>query len=293
MNVLRGNNGPRIRHVVDESAPYETITIDKLTPIIGAEIGGVDLSRPLSNHQMSEIHRALAENLVIFFRDQEMSPEQHLGFGRNFGDLHLHPAAPHAPGHPELMVIHADRDSPRANGEGWHSDVSCDTEPPMGSILYIRKCPPKGGDTLFANMYAAYEALSDRMKSYLDGLIAEHDGEDAYRGTYKNYGVEDRPVYPRAEHPIVRTHPVTGRKALYVNRGFTKRVIGVPRDESSAILHYLYELAEDPLFQCRFHWRENSVAFWDNRCVQHRAMWDYWPHTRSGFRVTVKGDRPY
>ena len=292
MSSLRGNNGPRYRHMADTTAPYETITIDKLTPIIGAEIGGVDLSAPLANHQMDEIHRALAENSVIFFRDQTLTQDQHLSFGRGFGDLHIHPAAPHAPGHPELMIIHADKDSNRANGEGWHSDVSCDTEPPMGSILYIRQCPPRGGDTLFASMYAAYEALSDRMKAYLGGMIAEHDGEDSYRGTYKNLGVADKPVYPRAEHPVIRTHPVTGRKALYVNRGFTKRLLGVPRDESAAILSYLYDHAENPLFQCRFRWQENSVAFWDNRCVQHRAMWDYWPHTRSGFRVTVAGDKP-
>ncbi|HQT78620.1 MAG: taurine dioxygenase [Rhodospirillales bacterium 20-64-7] len=293
MSVLRGNNGPRYRHDPGDQSPYETIRIDKLTPIIGAEIHGVDLSAPIPNHQMTEIHRALADNLVIFFRDQHLTAEQHLAFGRNFGTLHIHPAAPHAPGHPELMIIRADKDSPRANGEGWHSDVSCDTEPPMGSILYIRQCPPHGGDTLFANMYAAYEALSDRMKAYLDGLIAEHDGEDAYRGTYKNLGVQDKPVYPRAEHPVIRTHPVTGRKAIYVNRGFTKRILGIPRDESAAILSYLYSLAEDPLFQCRFRWTENAVAFWDNRCVQHRAMWDYWPHTRSGFRVTIAGDKPW
>ena len=292
MTSLRGNNGPRYRHVVDDATPYESITIDKLTPIIGAEIGGVDLSGPLPNHQMAEIHRALAENSVIFFRDQHLTPEQHLGFGRNFGALHIHPAAPHAPGHPELMIIRADKDSPRANGEGWHSDVSCDPEPPMGSILYIKECPPRGGDTLFASMHAAYEALSDRMKAYLHGLTAVHDGEESYRGTYKNLGVEDKPVYPRAEHPVIRTHPVTGRKALYVNRGFTKRIVGVPRDESAAILSYLYDHAENPLFQCRFRWSENAVAFWDNRCVQHRAMWDYWPHTRSGFRVTVAGDKP-
>ncbi|MDR3538055.1 MAG: TauD/TfdA family dioxygenase [Acetobacteraceae bacterium] len=292
MTSLRGNNGPRYRHQPDAPVPYETISVDKLTPIIGAELSGVDLAQPLGNHQMAEIHRALAENLVIFFRGQHLSPEQHLAFGRNFGELHIHPAAPHAPGHPELMIIHADKDSPRANGEGWHSDVSCDTEPPMGSVLYIRTCPPRGGDTLFASMYAAYEALSDRMKAYLEGLVAVHDGEESYRGTYKNYGVADKPVYPRAEHPVVRTHPVTGKKALYVNRGFTKRILGVPRDESRAILEYLWDHAEDPLFQCRFRWQENSVAFWDNRCVQHRAMWDYWPHTRSGFRVTVTGGRP-
>ena len=292
MSTLRGNNGPRYKHVTDTPAPYEAITVNKLTPIIGAEIGGVDLARPLGNQALDEIHRALAENLVIFFRDQHISPEQHLAFGRRFGDLHIHPAAPHAPGLPELMVIHADKDSPRANGEVWHSDVSCDAEPPMGSILYIRECPPVGGDTLFASMYAAYEALSDRMKTYLDGLVAQHDGEEAYRGTYANYGVKDKPNYPRAEHPVVRTHPVTSKKALYVNRGFTKRILGIPRDESNAILHYLYDHVEDTLFQCRFRWRANSIAFWDNRCVQHRAMWDYWPASRSGNRVTVKGDRP-
>jgi taurine dioxygenase len=292
MSVLRGNNGPRYKHNPDESAPYDTISIDKLTPIIGAEIGGVDLSQPLGNRTFEEIHRALAENLVIFFREQHITEDQHLDFGRKFGKLHVHPAAPHAPGHPELMIIHADKDSPRANGEGWHSDVSCDVEPPMGSILYIRKCPPRGGDTLFASMYAAYEALSDRMKRYLEGMIAVHDGEDVYRGTYANFGVEDKKTYPRAEHPVVRTHPVTGKKALYVNRGFTKRLLGVPRDESGAVLAYLYDHAESPLFQCRFRWQENSIAFWDNRCVQHRAMWDYWPHTRTGNRVTIQGDRP-
>ena len=134
------------------------------------------------------------------------------------------------------MKIYADKDSPRANGEGWHSDVSCDVEPPMGSILYIRQCPPRGGDTLFASMYAAYEALSDRMKTYLDGLTAMHDGESIYRGLYANYGVADKPAYPRAEHPVVRTHPVTGKKALYVNRGFTRYIVGIPSDESDAIL---------------------------------------------------------
>jgi taurine dioxygenase len=289
MDALNNRDGPRYKHQPDDDAPFETLTVDKLTPIIGAEIGEVDLARP-SNRQLDEIHRAFAENLVIFFRDQHLSEDQHLDFGRRFGELHIHPAAPHAPGRPELMVIHADKDSPRANGEGWHSDVSCDPEPPMGSILYIRQCPPHGGDTLFANMYAAYEALSERMKSYLAGLTAIHDGEDVYRGLYQ--GVADKPSYPRAEHPVIRTHPVTGKKALYVNRGFTRRILGLPPDESHAILEYLYQHAANPLFQCRFRWRENSIAFWDNRCAQHRAMWDYWPHSRSGHRVTIKGERP-
>jgi taurine dioxygenase len=289
---LSALSGPRYKAITEAGLPYETITVEKLTPIIGAEIGGVALGGPISNCQMDEIHRALAENLVIFFRDQHMTQEQHLDFGRQFGPLHLHPAAPHEPGHPELMIIKADEKSVRANGEGWHSDVSCDVEPPLGSILYIKECPPHGGDTLFANMYAAYEALSDRMKAYLDGLRAMHDGEPVYRGMFANDGVADKPNYPRAEHPVIRTHPVTGRKALYVNKGFTTRILGIPPDESEGILRYLYEHMENPLFQCRFRWQANSVAFWDNRCAQHRAMWDYWPHRRYGNRVTVKGDRP-
>ncbi len=291
MNTLRGNQGPRYRHTPGESAAYETIRVEKLTPIIGAEITGVDLA-DLSNRQFDEVHRALAENAVIFFRDHRLTPRQHLDFGRRFGELHIHPAAPHEAGEPALMKIYADANSPRANGEGWHSDVSCDELPPMGSVLYIKQCPPHGGDTLFASMYAAWEALSDRMKTYLDGMVAVHDGEEVYRGTYANFGVQDRPSYPKAEHPVARTHPVTGRKALYVNRGFTRRLLGVPRDESEAVLRYLFEHAENPLFQCRFRWTENTVAFWDNRCTQHRAMWDYWPHTRSGNRVTILGERP-
>jgi len=283
--------GPRIKHESTAAAPYSAITVEKVTPIIGAEISGVDLGNP-TEAQMEEIHRAFAENLVIFFRDQHMTPEQHLAFGERFGPLHIHPAAPTEGGHAGLMIIKADRDSPRANGEGWHSDVSCDEEPPMGSILYIKQCPPVGGDTLFANMYAAYDALSERMKAYLEGLTAVHDGEENYRGTYANFGVKDRPAYPRAVHPVVRTHPVTGKKALFVNKGFTKRILDIPLDESTGVLAYLFEHMANPLFQVRFRWRENSVAFWDNRCAQHRAMWDYWPATRYGNRVTVKGTRP-
>jgi taurine dioxygenase len=283
--------GPRIKHESTAAAPYSAITVEKVTPVIGAEISGVDLGNP-TEAQMEEIHRAFAENLVIFFRDQHMTPEQHLAFGERFGPLHIHPAAPTEGGHAGLMIIKADRDSPRANGEGWHSDVSCDEEPPMGSILYIKQCPPVGGDTLFANMYAAYDALSERMKAYLEGLTAVHDGEENYRGTYANFGVKDRPAYPRAVHPVVRTHPVTGKKALFVNKGFTKRILDIPLDESTGVLAYLFEHMANPLFQVRFRWRENSVAFWDNRCAQHRAMWDYWPATRYGNRVTVKGERP-
>ena len=176
-------------------------------------------------------------------------------------------------------------------GGSWHSDTTYLAKPPAATLLYAVETPEYGGDTLFANMYAAYEALSDRLKQYLEGLTARHDGEH-YRGQYKNFGIQDKESYPSADHPVVRTHPVTGRKALYVNKGFTRYINGLPRDESDGILRYLYEHMANPLFQCRFRWQENSIAFWDNRCVQHHAMWDYWPHTRSGNRVTVKGTRP-
>ena len=221
--VTQPQRPPHQAYRPTRAAPYDTITVDKLTPIIGGEIGGVDLAEPLGNRTLDELHRALAENSVIFFRDQHLSQDQHLAFGRLFGDLHIHPAAPSVAGQARIDDHPRRQGQPRANGEGWHSDVSCDPEPPMGSILYIRKCPPHGGDTLFASMYAAYDALSDRMKSYLDGLTAEHTGEH-YRGQYANYGVADKAEYPRAEHPVVRTHPVTGKKALYVNKGFTRRI---------------------------------------------------------------------
>ena len=296
MSSLSGKQGPRYRHIAGDTEPYETIAVEKLTPIIGAEISGVDIGKLVSddarsNRQMDEIHRALAENLVIFFRDQHITPAQHLAFGRKFGELHVHPAAPNE-GDPALMKIYADKDSPRANGEGWHSDVSCDVEPPMGSILYIKQCPPRGGDTLFANMYAAYEALSDRMKAYLDGLTALHDGEQTYRGLYANYGVADR-VGISARRAPGGPHPSgDGQEGALRQPRLHPLHIGIPRDESDAMLAYLYQHAENPLFQCRFRWTENAIAFWDNRCAQHRAMWDYWPHTRSGTRVTVKGERP-
>src|SRR6201994_4712274 len=196
MSSLSSKSGPRYRHVADEAEPYETIAVEKLTPIIGAEISGVDIGKLVSddrsNRQMDEIHRALAENSVIFFRDQAITPQQHLAFGRKFGELHVHPAAPSEGEDPALMKIYADKNSPRANGEGWHTDVACDEYPPMGSILHIKQCPPRGGDTLFASMYAAYDALSDRMKTYLDGLTAIHDGESVYRGLYKNSNVAEK-----------------------------------------------------------------------------------------------------
>jgi taurine dioxygenase len=272
---------------------YETIEVTPTTPHIGAEIAGIDLSRPLGNRQVDELHDALAAYQVLFFRDQKLDYDSAKAVGRHFGDLHIHPNTPGPDGHPEILPIHADANSKRIAGERWHSDVSCDPEPPLGSILYLHTVPPVGGDTLFASQYAAYEALSPRMKTYLEGLTAFHDGGPSYRATNAKIGVpETGRVYPSATHPVVRTHPDTGRKALYVNRGFTQRINGLPDDEAAALLAFLIEHSVKPDFQVRFRWRANSVAFWDNRAVQHLAVWDYFPQVRSGFRVTIKGDRP-
>jgi taurine dioxygenase len=272
---------------------YETIEVTPTTPNIGAEIAGIDLSRPLGNRQVDELHDALAAYQVLFFRDQKLDYDSAKAVGRHFGDLHIHPNTPGPDGHPEILPIHADANSKRIAGERWHSDVSCDPEPPLGSILYLHTVPPVGGDTLFASQYAAYDALSPRMKTYLEGLTAFHDGGPSYRATNAKIGVpETGRVYPSATHPVVRTHPDTGRKALYVNRGFTQRINGLPDDEAGALLAFLIEHSVKPDFQVRFRWRANSVAFWDNRAVQHLAVWDYFPQVRSGFRVTIKGDRP-
>jgi taurine dioxygenase len=272
---------------------YRTIEVRKSSPNIGAEIHGIDLSQPLGEEQFGEVHAALMEHLVIFFRDQRMSPEQQKELGRRFGRLHVHPAAPGVlPGHPEVFVIKADEGSKFVAGEDWHTDVSCEAEPPMGTMLYLTTVPPDGGgDTLFASMYLAYERLSEPIKKLVDGMTAIHDGEPLYRGRYGND--DSSKVYPRAEHPVVRTHPVTRKKGLYVNRFFTTRLVGLSRNESDAILNMLFRHIETPEFNVRFHWQPGSVAFWDNRCTQHHALWDYYPHKRYGHRVTVCGDRPF
>ena len=273
---------------------HQTIDVKKLSPAIGAEIRGVDLAKPLGNQTFQEIHDALMANLVIFFRDQEITAEQHKDFGRRFGELHTHPAAPALlQDHPEILVIHADEKSKRVAGQVWHSDVSCEPEPPMGSILHLHEVPEVGGDTLFASMYAAYEALSQPMQEFLSGLTAVHESDHVYRGRYRLREKDEGTKFPEAEHPVVRTHPVTGRKGLYVNSGFTTRIKDIKPKESRAILAFLYDHIRTPEFQCRFRWETNSIAFWDNRCAQHHALWDYYPNVRHGNRVTIKGDRPF
>jgi taurine dioxygenase len=272
---------------------YETIRVTPATVAIGAEVSNIDLSRPLGNQQYQEVHDALMAHQVLFFREQKLTLDQHKAFGRLFGDLAIHPNTPGPEGHPEILSVHADANSKRIAGERWHSDVSCDPEPPMGSILNLKIVPPVGGDTIFASMYAAYDALSPGMKTYLGSLTAIHDGSMNYGRTNRLIGADGPKNFPRGEHPVVRTHPVTGRQAIYVNPVFTMAIKDVPENESQAILQFLYEHCSRPHWQVRFRWRPDSVAFWDNRCVQHIAMWDYYPGVRSGYRVTVKGDKPF
>lgn len=272
--------------------PATELEFRKVTGHCGAEVRGIDLSQPLGAEEADVLSRVLAEHCVLFFRGQSMTPAQQKALGRRFGELHIHPAWPRlVDGHPEVMEIYADENTRRIAGEDWHSDVSCDREPPLGTILQMLEVPPVGGDTLFANMYAAYESLSAPMRLMLDGMTAVHDGEYVYRGRYDGADDEGK-TFPRSEHPVVRTHPVSGRKALFVNRLFTTRIVQLSKRESDAVLGFLVEHAASPMFQCRFRWRPGSVAFWDNRCAQHYALWDYYPNRRRGLRVTIKGERP-
>ena len=272
---------------------YVTIHVDPVTPTIGAVVEGADLGN-LDDATWADIERAFAEHSVLFFRDQDLAPEPHKALGRRFGELHVHPAANTLEGHPNIMIIHADERSKFVAGNGWHTDVSCDEEPPMASILHLTTVPPQGGDTLFTSTTAAWDALSSAMKDFLWDKEAVHESVHVYAGRYGAKEVDSRDgVYPTSVHPIARTHAVTGRTALYVNRGFTTRIKGLNRAESAGILSLLYTHLESPDFQVRFRWEAGSVAIWDNRSTQHYAVWDYFPSVRYGHRVSIVGDRPY
>ena len=273
---------------------YELISVKRFAPNLGAEVTGVDLSEDIDDGQFSEILDAFHNYQVLFFKNQrEISPEMQVKFGKRFGDLHTHPAAPTMDGHPEVFEIHATKDSKIANGEFWHSDVSCDEMPPLGTMLQIHILPACGGDTMFSNMYSAYDSLSLPTREMLDHMTATHESEHIYKGRYSDRGRNDSEIdCPRAIHPVVRTHPETGRKALFVNRTFTTRINELSAHESDSILEMLFQHAEHIDHQIRFRWSLNDMAFWDNRCCMHRAIWDYWPEERKGRRVTILGDRP-
>lgn len=268
---------------------YQRIEVAPLTPSLGAEVRGVDLSK-IDDATLDEMRRAFLEHLVLVFRDQTLDREQLKALGHAFGSLHVHPGKAYLglPGDPEIFEITARATSQHANGEKWHSDLSCEPSPPLGSMLYLHELPDCGGDTLFCNMYAVYDSLSEPLQRFLGELDALHDG----RQDLAAYEIELPPEqhYPKSTHPVVVRHPETGRPALFVNPAFTVRIEGLGRDESDALLSLLHRQVEtQPRFHCRVRWTPNTLVFWDNRCAQHHAVWDYYPATRSGERVTIAG----
>lgn len=273
-------------------SPYRSIRVEPLSPGIGAEVSGFRMSGDLADERIAEIRQALLDWKVVFFRDQDVEVSEHVAFGRRFGELEVHPFTPNREDHPEVVVIHHDERSKRGQNR-WHSDVTWRQEPSLGSILRARIVPPVGGDTLFADMVAAYEGLPDDVKEKLEGATATHSFEHNFgRAMDDEQRARFLEQYPPAHHPVVRTHPETGQRSIYVNGAFTTAIDGWEPEESRRMLRFLYRRASVPEHQCRFRWRENSVAFWDNRSVQHYAAFDYHPHTRRVERVTVAGDRP-
>ena len=282
--------------------PNSTLEVHPISGALGAEIRGVDL-RNLDNAHFAAIHDAFLKYLVIFFRDQDLSPEQHKTLSRHFGALYVHPYLAPIEGHPEVVRIVKQPDDTLNFGGSWHADLTYLEKPMLGAILHAREVPTVGGDTMFANMYLAYETLSAGMRHLLDGLIAVHTARNT--GYYKREKVRSMGVLETAkttydteggttfEHPAVRTHPETGRKALFVNALLTVGLKDMTEDESRPILDFLFHHLARPEFTCRFRWDKGAVAIWDNRCVQHFALNDYPGQRRVMQRTIIAGDRPY
>ena len=283
--------------LAEPRADYRHIDVQPLTTAIGAEIAGVDLSQPLSDAVTAEIRAALLEHLVVFFRDQDLTSAQFMDLASRFGAPAEYPFVKGLDGYPFIIPV-VKLEHERDNFGGiWHSDTVYQAEPPMGTMLYALELPPVGGDTLFANQYLAYETLSDGMKALLDGLIAVNtsDKADVARtraDAIKARGTESVCQALAGEHPAVRTHPETGRKALFVNIAHTVAFKGMTPAESAPILDYLFQHQIKPEFCCRFRWQPGSLAFWDNRCAQHNPVNDYHGYRRVLHRITLAGDRP-
>jgi taurine dioxygenase len=270
------------------------LSVHPLSPTIGAEIGGIDLSVPLAPEVVAGVRQALNTHHVIFFRDQSLTPEQQADFGRQFGEVtEAHPVLPSIAESPEVLAIDGKVD----RASWWHTDVTFLETPVMGSILYMLEAPEVGGDTMWASMQDAYDGLAPVVRTMCDGLIAIHHDPwfaadvDA-RGGYEWDGTWREKLFP-ALHPVVRTHPETGRNGLFVNGQFTQSLLGLSKNESNSILEMLYRHCVQPEFTCRFRWKPGSVAFWDNRATQHYALDDYGNAARYAHRITLRGDRPY
>ena len=271
---------------------WDNFDVTQLGSTLGAEISGIDLTTDLSDDVISELHRALDNYKVIFFRKQPLTSEQHVSFAKRFGELEIHPFIPSNTGVPELVRF--EKTAEVAGYENsWHHDVTWRESPSLGAILHGIEVPPVGGDTLFSDMGAAYDGLPDEVKEQIDGLTAEHDFMKSFGHTIpEDRKEETRKQFPLVEHPVVITHDRTGRKLLYVNRNFVNRIIGLPDDESAALINYLSDQAATVEYQVRFRWEADSIAFWDNRAVQHYASSDYWPQRRVMERASIIGSRP-
>jgi taurine dioxygenase len=268
--------------------------VKPLTPLIGAEIVGVDLRETITPELQAELHRALLEWKVIFFRNQPITSEQQLAFARLWGELEVHPFYKIEKGQSKEIVRFA-RDRKNAGSENvWHADVTFRINPAKAAVLRMIEAPPVGGDTIWADMGAAYDNLPEDVKERIQGLTALHDFTPAFSHlmTVEELAVRQA-EFPAVEHPVVRTHPETGRKTLFVNPSFTTRIVGLDPDESEKLLQYLFRQAHVPEYQVRFRWEPNSIAFWDNRATQHYAVSDYYPYPRKVERVAIVGDRPY
>ena len=272
--------------------PTGTLSFEPIAGALGAEVSGIDLSAPLPPPVFKELHEGWMEHQVLFFRDQPISVVQHKQFGRQFGELHVHPVLQQMAdqGHPEIVVLESD-EKRRYVAERWHSDVTFQSKPPLGSILRAVKVPEAGGDTMWASMYAAYDALSDTMQRLLSDLTALHHG-GGFRLIAREDQKSDLEGDLSAEHPVIRTHPVTDRKGVFVNSTFTKEIVGMKRAESRSLLRFLFEHVAQPEFTCRFRWRDDSIAMWDNRCTQHSVVPDNLSDYRRMERVTIIGDVP-
>ncbi|HYD55585.1 MAG TPA: TauD/TfdA family dioxygenase [Burkholderiales bacterium] len=270
--------------------------VRRIAGALGAELLGVSLKDPLSEDLVAAIRRAFLDNLVIFFRDQSLTPAQFMAFAKRMGRPVEYPFVKGIEGFPEIIEVKKLEHEKHNFGGIWHSDTAYLQEPPMGSMLLAREIPPYGGDTLFANQYLAYETLSEGMRKLLDGLVGVNASSKADVTKTREDRISeqggDRKEY-LAEHPVVRTHPETGRKALYVNVAHTARFRGMTEEESAPLLEFLYRHQVRPELTCRFSWRPGSLAFWDNRCTQHNPVNDYHGHRRVMHRITLAGDKPY
>ncbi len=271
---------------------WHHFTVRQLGATVGAELDGIDLSRPLAADVVDEVRAALYAYKVIFFRDQPLDAAGHVSFARQFGELEIHPFIPSNTGEPALVRF-AKSAEVAGYENSWHHDVTWRIAPSMGAVLHAIDVPAVGGDTLFCDMYAAYEGLSDEVKARIDGLGAEHDFVPSFgRQVPADKFDEIRSLYPVVRHPVVACHPGTGRRHLYVNRNFVTRIVGIPDAESATLLDHLCRQSDIPEYQCRFHWERDSIAFWDNRAVQHYASSDYWPTVRVMERASIIGPVP-